>query len=84
MLYYKSVAEDDPAVLAGIENTAKSIGVTLSKDTVKLLQDCKYSHHIKTISSLDYFDSWKADLVKTRTEAMLNVIWDRLTDWLAI
>ena len=84
LLYYKSVAEDDPAVLAGIENTAKSIGVTLSKDTVKLLQDCKYSHHIKPISSLDYFDSWKADLVKTRTEAMLNVIWDRLTDWLAI
>jgi len=82
LLYYKCVSEDDPDVLDGIEKQAKTIGVTLNESTVSLLKNCKYAHHISPISGLDYSDSWKSDIVRHRTNAMLDIIYDKLISWL--
>ena len=84
LLYYKAVAEDDPAVLEKLSSKAKALGFTLSESTINLLKNSKYAHHIHPISTLDYCDTWKADLVKTRTNAMLDIIWDTLTGWLPL
>lgn len=82
LLYYKSVGETDQTELNKIESKAKVLGVTLSSVTVKLLTQCNYSHHILPISSLDFCDTWKADIVKKRTNFILDIIWDRMISWL--
>ena len=84
LLYYKSVAEEDPDVLAQIASKAQSLGFSMNKNTAELLQQCKYAQHMRPISELDYCDSWKADLIKARTNAMLEIIWGRLTEWLPL
>ena len=61
---------------------AKSLGITMNESTLELLTKCNYSHHIKPISVMDYYDSWKADLVKARTNAMIDIIWNKLMSWL--
>ena len=82
LLYYKCVAEEDQDKLNAIENKAKTLGITMNESTLKLLTKCNYSHHIKPISVMDYYDSWKADLVKARTNAMIDIIWNKLMSWL--
>ncbi len=82
LLYYKCVGEEDPDILSGIGDKAKKLGFCLSNSTVEKLKNCKYSHHILPISKLDYCDSWKKELVMTRTEAVLDIIWDKLMSWL--
>ena len=84
LLYYKCVGETDPDKLAGIDEIAKNMGVTLNKSTIKLLQECNYSQHIKPISILEYHEAWNVDLVKKRTNAMLDIIYDKLISWLKI
>ena len=54
----------------------------MNESTLELLTKCNYSHHIKPISVMDYYDSWKADLVKARTNAMIDIIWNKLMSWL--
>ena len=61
---------------------AKSMGINLNKSTIELLQGCNYGQHIKPISVLEYHDTWKVALVKYRTNAMLDIIYDKLTSWL--
>jgi len=82
LLYYKCVAEDDQEKLDQVAQKASKLGLTLNDSTVELLKSCKYSQHILPISSLDFCDSWKSDLVKKRTNAILDIIWDRLMSWL--
>jgi hypothetical protein len=82
LLYYKCVAEESQSEIDDLANMAKLMGITLNGDTIQLLRDSKYAHHIKPISQLNYSDSWKVDLVKHRTNAMLGIIWDKLYSWL--
>ena len=82
LLYYKSVAEDDPDAINKIKEQANAIGAQLTDTTIELLRECKYAHHIRPISCLDYSDSWKVDIVRHRTNAMLDIIFDKLLSWL--
>lgn len=82
LLYYKCVGEIDPDELSKIDEKAKSMGINLNKSTIELLQGCNYGQHIKPISVLEYHDTWKVALVKYRTNAMLDIIYDKLTSWL--
>lgn len=82
LLYYKCVSEDDPDVLNEIDKQAKKIGVNLNESTINLLKNCKYAHHVLPIRNLDFSDSWKSDIVKHRTNAMLDIIYDKLISWL--
>ena len=82
LLYYKCVAEEDQDKLNAIENKAKSLGITMNESTLELLTKCNYSHHIKPLSVMDYYDSWKADLVKEKTNALIDIIWNKLVSWL--
>lgn len=81
LLYYQSVAETDPDKIANIEQKAKSMDITFNKDTIQLLKECHYNQHLSSISSLTAEDNWNKDLVDKRTDAMLNIIWDRVSKW---
>lgn len=76
------MAEDDPDAIKSIEKQAALIGAKLNESTIQLLRDCKYEHHMKPISVLDYSDSWKVDIVKHRTNAMLDIVYEKLLSWL--
>lgn len=82
LLYYKCVAEESQSEIDEIVHMANMMGISLNDDTIQLLRDSKFAHHIKPISQLNYSDSWKVDLVKHRTNAMLGIIWDKLNSWL--
>ena len=83
LLYYKCLAEEDQDNINIITNKAKELDITLSKSTVDILRKSKYANHIKPISTLDYDGKWIADLVKKRTNFMLDLIWERLYNWIA-
>lgn len=82
LLYYQSVAETDPNKIAGIEHRAQELGITFNNDTIKLLKGCNFNQHLSSISSLTIEDSWDKDLVDKRTDAMLDIIWDRVSKWI--
>lgn len=76
------MAEENPDKLQDVENIAQSIGVTLNPDSIALLKESRFNKHLTSISSLTIEDSWNKDLVERRTDAILNVIWDRVSKWL--
>lgn len=82
LLYYQCVAETDPDIIAGLEQRAKDLGVTLNSSTVELLKKCNFNQHLSSISSLTSKDSWNKDLVDRRTDAMLDIVWNRISKWL--
>lgn len=82
LLYYQCVAEENPDKLQDVENIAQSIGVTLNPDSIALLKESRFNKHLTSISSLTIEDGWNKDLVERRTDAILNVIWDRVSKWL--
>lgn len=84
LLYYKCVSEDDQDALNDVGKKAKSLGISLNENTIEILKACKYSNHVKSISTMDYCDSWKSELVNDRTYAMLEIIWNKLMSWLVI
>lgn len=84
LLYYKCVSEDDQDALNDVGKKAKSLDISLNENTIEILKACKYSNHVKSISTMDYCDSWKSELVNDRTYAMLEIIWNKLMSWLVI
>lgn len=82
LLYYQCVAEENIEKLNDIENTANNIGITLNKDTVKILKESKFNKHISSISTLTRDDNWNRDLVDKRTDIMLDIIWERVSKWI--
>lgn len=82
LLYYQSVAETDPDKIAGIEHRAQESGITFNTDTINLLKSCNFNQHLSSISSLTIEDSWDKGLVDKRTDAMLDIIWNRVSRWI--
>ena len=82
LLYYQSVAERNPDIINEIENQAVSLGVSLNTSTLDLLKNSHYNNHLSAISSMSPDDTWNKDLVDRRTNAMLDIIWNRVSQWL--
>lgn len=82
LLYYQSVAEKDPAKIAGLEQRAQKLNITINEDTIQLLKNCNFNQHLSSISSLTANDLWNKKLVDSRTEVMLDIIWNRVSKWL--
>lgn len=82
LLYYQSVAETDPDKIASIEHRAQELGITFNIDTINLLKECNFNQHLSSISSLTIEDSWDKGLVDKRTDAMLDIIWNRVSRWI--
>ncbi len=82
LLYYQNVAEKDPSKVSNIEARALDLGVTFNHDTIKLLQESQFNDHLSSISSMSVDDKWNKELVDQRTDRMLDIIWDRVSEWL--
>ena len=82
LLYYKNLAENDPAKRQEIINKAQEANVNLADETIKILNAASYNLHIKPIVSLDPEDKWDKKLVESRRDRILEIVWNRLISWL--
>ena len=77
-----SVAEKDPSKINDIENRASALGITLNPATIELLKESHFNEHLSSISLMSADDVWDRNLVDRRTDAMLDIIWDRISKWI--
>jgi hypothetical protein len=85
LLYFKHLNEKDPARLAELANKAAAQGSELAESTIKLLQAVNYNEHIAPIVAVgdaDWNADWNADLVERRTRRILEIMWDRVSEWI--
>lgn len=81
LLYYKTVSEKDPEKIRSIEEQASEMGIELNDSTVNVLKESEFNNHLASISSMTVKDAWTKDLVDKRTDAMLDIIWERVSQW---
>lgn len=81
-IYYRYLAETEPAKLDALSNEAQALGVELSSTTVNLLKEATHAHHITPLVQLGVSGNWNKDLVVKRTERICDILWDRLYEWL--
>jgi len=81
LLYYKHLAEKDPDKVQELSIKAKNKGINLNKDTITMLQNSNYSSHIAPL--LDFEGgAWDSNTVEDRTVRVLEVVWDKISNWL--
>lgn len=61
---------------------SEQLGIVLNIETQQLLQGASYNDHLSSISQLDVNALWNKELVERRTERMLSIIWDRVSNWI--
>jgi hypothetical protein len=81
-IYYRHLAEHNPANLEALAKEAQSHGEELTGTTVKLLKEAKHAHHIAPLVQLGASGDWNKALVDKRTERICDILWDRLYAWL--
>lgn len=82
LLYYQTVAEKDPTKIQSLEDKASELGIQLNSNTVDLLKSSQFSKHLEAISCIPYEIDWNRQIVEDRTEAMLDIIWERIAKWI--
>lgn len=82
LLYYQTVAEKDPTKIQSLEDKASELGIQLNSNTVDLLKSSQFSKHLEAISFIPYEIDWNRQIVEDRTEAMLDIIWERIAKWI--
>ena len=83
ILYYKTVGEKDPSKIEDLKNTAKSMGIIMNEETISKLQKSEYSSHIEAIANLNQTDNWDKDMIEKRRDNLLDIIWDKVNEWLS-
>ncbi|NJP04387.1 MAG: DUF262 domain-containing protein [Chloroflexaceae bacterium] len=81
-IYYRHLAEADPAKLEALADEAKTHSVELASTTIKALREAKYAHHITPLVQLGASGCWDKALIAKRTERICDILWDRLYAWL--
>jgi len=81
-IYFSHLAEKDPDRLNELERLANSYGVQLNQDTIQLLRDTDYSHHIEPLVKVGIAGQWDLELVEARTRRICDLLWDRVWPWL--
>ena len=82
LVYYKHLAETDPANLQSLSDDAASWGVDLSDETIQLLCATDHKHHIKPIVEVGSTGSWDLGLVDSRGKRICEIVWDKMNEWL--
>lgn len=82
LLYYRCVAEKDPEKIKNIKNSAIELGVSLNHSTIELLNSSHFNEHLSSVSSMDFDDCWNKKLVEQRTDLILDIIWDKISQWI--
>lgn len=83
-IYYSHLAEANPQKLNDLNGLAKSVGISLKPNTIKLLRNAQFSYHMDPIVSVGMDGTWDADLVERRTKRMLEIFHDRMMQWLKV
>ena len=81
-LHYAIVGTEDPDEIESIICEAKSEGVNLSKKTITTLQSATFNKHLQPILGREKSDPWDAEFIKKRTNAIINLVWDKMAIWL--
>ena len=83
LVYYKHLSESDPDNLAELLSEAKKIGVDLKVETIELLKNTSFKHHLNPILGMDSENNnWNSDLIEARTERICQLVWGYMSDWL--
>lgn len=82
LIYYKHLNEKDPDKIIELKNLALREGINLDVQKIASLQNCNYSHHMDHIIQIDEAAEWDAELVKKRTNRILEILWDRINGWI--
>lgn len=81
LLYYQTVGEKDIQKVQAIKEHASNWKIELNDSTVNILKDSEFNQHLESISSMTTDDAWNREVVDKRTDAMLNIIWERVSKW---
>lgn len=82
-IYYKHLAEKDPANLQLLEQQAQQRGFTLKDSVRRLLQNAGHNHHVEPITMIGANGNWDRTIITQRTERICNILWDRIFPWLS-
>lgn len=83
-VYYRHLAEKDPAKLANLADEAATLGVALQPHTLDLLINSSYSHHMEHIVRVPTDGKWDLGLVEARTRRICELSWLRVAPWLGL
>lgn len=81
-IYYRHLAENDPAQLQALTNLAGRYNVQLTTKTLKKLQDAGYHNHISSIVDMGENAQWNRAFIEQRTDRICDILWDRIHPWL--
>jgi hypothetical protein len=81
-IYFKHLSEKDPEQLKKLSEMAKTLGISLSENTIKLLMDANYHAHISPIVNLSHTGLWNHSMVEKRARRIIELFWDKLSPWL--
>ncbi len=81
-MYYLHLNQTDPQKLQELANKASTEGIDLSKETIELLQASNYNSHIAHIITSLQDEIWDSNVVKNRTIRILQIAWDRISNWI--
>jgi hypothetical protein len=84
LLYYKSVAERDPSKIAELESIANNSDIELNPNTISILQNSQFNQHVESVSILSENDSWNKELIEKRTDRIMDIVWNRISNWIFI
>lgn len=83
VFYYRCLAVADDEKLKEIINEARNNGVNLKDNVVSKLEKADYNHHIAfLIEGSENEKGWGYAIVKERTERILEIVWNRVFEWL--
>ena len=81
-MYFSYVNVIDPANLTILESQAKKEKLKLSPTTIELLKNVAYNNHIKSIVNVGIDGNWDAEMVRKRSENLIDIFWDKTNDWI--
>jgi Protein of unknown function DUF262/Protein of unknown function (DUF1524) len=82
-IYYQHLAETNQSRLTELASEAQNHDVTLQSQTISLLLNTSFKHHIVPIVKLGVSGTWDKDFVDRRSECICEILWDRLDRWFA-
>jgi len=84
LVYYKHIGENDPSVLAGLAEQASLEGIILADNpsTLKILRGVTHQKPMSVVISMEGKQEWNRKFIEARTERVLDIAWERLSEWL--
>lgn len=79
-IYFQFLSEVDTEKHETLRSKAEQLEVPLQDSTLKLLKNAKFNHHIMPIVAVGDNNNWSVEIVKKRTERILDLIWSHFNE----